>query len=75
MAEGQSMTVAGVVADVLAGEAGDFLRKAMALVARELMEAEISAQIGAGPGRGERHATASRRARSTASTSSSACRG
>ena len=50
MAEGQSMTVAGVVADVLAGEAGDFLREAVALVARELMEAEISQQIGAGRG-------------------------
>jgi len=27
MAEGHSMTVADVVADVLAGEAGDFLRE------------------------------------------------
>jgi putative transposase len=50
MAEGQSMTVADVVADVLAGEAGDFRREAVALVARELMEAEISAQIGAARG-------------------------
>jgi len=50
MAEGHSMTVAAVVADVLAGEAGDFLRDAVELVARELMEAEISAQIGAGRG-------------------------
>ena len=50
MAEGHSMTVADVVADVLAGEAGDFLHEAVALVARELMEAEISAQIGAGHG-------------------------
>ena len=50
MADGQSMTVAHVVADVLAGEAGDFLREAVTLVARELMEAEISAQIGAGWG-------------------------
>ena len=50
MAEGQSMTVAEVVADVLAGEAGDFLREAVALVARELMEAEVSAEIGAGRG-------------------------
>jgi hypothetical protein len=41
MAEGQSMTVADVVADVLAGEAGDFLREAVELVARELMEAEV----------------------------------
>ena len=50
MAEGQSMTVADVVADVLAGEAGDFLREAVELVARELMEAEISAEIGAARG-------------------------
>ena len=50
MAEGHSMTVAAVVADVLAGEAGDFLRGAVELVARELMEAEISAQIGAARG-------------------------
>jgi len=50
MAEGQSMTVAEVVADVLAGEAGDFLREAVTLVARELMEAEISAEIGAARG-------------------------
>ncbi len=50
MAEGHSMTVADVVADVLAGEAGDFLREAVALVARELMEAEISARIGAARG-------------------------
>lgn len=51
MAEGQSITVADVVADVLAGEAGDFLREAVALVARELMEAEISVQIGAERGK------------------------
>ena len=50
MAEGHSMTVAAVVADVLAGEAGDFLRDTVELVARELMEAEISAQIGAARG-------------------------
>jgi len=35
---------------VLAGEAGDFLREAVTLVARELMEAEISAEIGAARG-------------------------
>jgi len=50
MAEDHSMTVADVVADVLAGEAGDFLREAVELVARELMEAEISAEIGASRG-------------------------
>jgi hypothetical protein len=41
MAEGQRMTAADVVAKVLAGEHGDFVREAVALVARELMEAEI----------------------------------
>ncbi len=51
MAEGDSMTVADVVAGVLAGEAGDFLREAVELVARELMEAEISAEIGAAHGK------------------------
>jgi hypothetical protein len=56
MAEGHSMTVADVVAGVLAGEAGDFLREAVELVARELMEAEISAEIGRRPRRGERGA-------------------
>jgi transposase-like protein len=50
MAEGQSMTVADVVANVLAGEHGDFVREAVAIVARELMEAEVSAEIGAGYG-------------------------
>ena len=50
MAEGQSMTAADVVAKVLGGEHADFLREAVALVARELMEAEIAAEIGAGRG-------------------------
>ena len=44
------MTVADVVANVLAGEHGDFVREAVAIVARELMEAEVSAEIGAGRG-------------------------
>ena len=35
------------VAGVLAGEHGDFVREAVALVARELMEAEISSEVGA----------------------------
>jgi putative transposase len=47
MAEDQRMTTAGVVARVMAGEHGDFVRDAVALVARELMEAEISAEVGA----------------------------
>jgi putative transposase len=50
MAEDRRMTVADVVEGVLAGEHGDFVREAVAIVARELMEAEISAQVGAGLG-------------------------
>ncbi len=50
MAEGQRMAVADVVQRVLAGEHGDFVREAVELVARELMEAEISTEIGAGRG-------------------------
>jgi transposase-like protein len=47
MAEVQRMTTADVVAKVMAGEHGDFVRDAVALVARELMEAEVSAEVGA----------------------------
>jgi transposase-like protein len=48
MADGQSMTtVADVVAQVRDGRLEDFVREAVALVAREVMEAEISAEIGA----------------------------
>jgi putative transposase len=47
MAEGQRMTVADVVAKTMDGRLEDFVREAVALVARELMEAEISAEIGA----------------------------
>jgi len=47
MAEDRRMTAADVVAKVMAGEHGDFVRDAVALVARELMEAEISAEVGA----------------------------
>jgi transposase-like protein len=50
MAESQSMTTAEVVAKTLIDEHADFLRDAVAMVARELMEAEISGQIGAGRG-------------------------
>ena len=46
MAEGQSMTVADVVARTMDGRLQDFVREAVALVARELMEGEISAEIG-----------------------------
>ena len=47
MAESQSMTTAEVVAKTLIDEHSDFLREAVAVVARELMEAEISTEIGA----------------------------
>jgi len=47
MAEANRMTTADVVAKVMAGEHGDFVREAVVLVARELMEAEISMEVGA----------------------------
>jgi transposase-like protein len=47
MAEGQSMTVADVVAQVRDGRLEDFVREAVLLVARELMEAEVSGEVGA----------------------------
>src|SRR3954468_12023561 len=47
MAEGQRMTVADVVAQVRVGRLEDFVREAVVLVARELMEAEISGEVGA----------------------------
>jgi len=47
MAESQSMTTAEVVAKTMIDEHADFLREAVAIVARELMEAEISTEIGA----------------------------
>ena len=50
MVEGQSMTVADVVAKAMDGRLEDFVKEAVALVARELMEGEISADIGAGLG-------------------------
>jgi putative transposase len=50
MAGGQRMTVADVVAKTMDGRLEDFVREAVALVARELMDAEISKEIGAGLG-------------------------
>jgi transposase-like protein len=50
MADGQSMTVADVVAKTMDGRLEDFVREAVAVVARELMEGEISAEIGAALG-------------------------
>jgi putative transposase len=52
MAEDRMMTPADVVARAMAGEHGDLLRDAVALVVRELMEAEVATLTGAG--RGER---------------------
>ena len=50
MAEGHSMTVADVVAKTMDGRLEDFVREAVALVVRELMEAEVSVEVGAGRG-------------------------
>lgn len=50
MAESQSMTSAGVVAKALIEEHSDFLRESVAMIAAEIMEAEIARQIGAGKG-------------------------
>jgi putative transposase len=51
MAEGQSMTtVADVVGQVRDGRLEDMVREAVVLVTRELMEAEITAEVGAGLG-------------------------
>ena len=51
MVEGQSMTtVADVVSQVRDGRLEDLVREAVVLVTRELMEAEIAAEVGAGLG-------------------------
>jgi transposase-like protein len=48
MAEGHRMTAAaGAVEELLRSEQVDVLRESVALVVRELMEAEVAAQIGA----------------------------
>ncbi|MGH2842380.1 MAG: IS256 family transposase [Solirubrobacteraceae bacterium] len=47
MVEDRSMTVGDVVAKRMDGRLEDFVREAVALVARQLMEGEISAEIGA----------------------------
>jgi putative transposase len=52
MAEDRMTTAADVVAKAMGGEHGDLLRDAVALVVRELMEAEVQTLTGAG--RGER---------------------
>ncbi len=50
MTDGQSMTTRELVRRTLLDEHGDFLREAVAMVAAQLMEAEVTAQIGAGRG-------------------------
>ncbi len=47
MVEDQRMTVADVVAQVRDGRLEDFVREAVELVAREIMEGEISERVGA----------------------------
>ena len=50
MAESRRMTTPEVVAKTMMDEHADFLREAVAVVAGELMEAEITAEIGAARG-------------------------
>jgi putative transposase len=50
MVEAHRMTVADVVAQVGDGRLEDFVREAVLLVAREVMEAEISGEVGAALG-------------------------
>jgi putative transposase len=50
MTDTQSMTTQELVRRTLLDEHGDFLKEAVALVAAQLMDAEITAQIGAGHG-------------------------
>jgi hypothetical protein len=48
MAEGQRMTAGDVVAQVRDGRLEDFVREAVVLVARELMEADVRTRIAKG---------------------------
>jgi putative transposase len=50
MAERQRMTMEQVVSDVMSSEHADVLREAVRLVAQELMEADVTALIGAAHG-------------------------
>src|SRR3954451_12139039 len=50
MADRQSMTTQELVRRTLLEEHGDFLREAVAIVAAQLMDGEITAEIGAGHG-------------------------
>ena len=60
MAEGQMMTPADVAAQLLRGEHGDLLRDAVALVCGELMDAEMTAHVGAAYGETSEARTAQR---------------
>ena len=60
MAEGQMMTPADVAAQLLRGEHGDLLRDAVAVVCRELMDAEMTAHVGAAHGETSEARTAQR---------------
>ena len=50
MTDTQSMTTQELVRRTLLDEHGDFLKEAVAIVAAQLMDAEVTAQIGAGHG-------------------------
>jgi transposase-like protein len=50
MTDTQSMTTRELVRRTLLDEHGDFLKEAVAMVAAQLMDAEVTAQIGAGHG-------------------------
>ena len=50
MADTQSMTTQELIRRTLLDEHGDFFKQAVAIVAAQLMDAEITAQIGAGHG-------------------------
>ena len=52
MTDGQSMTTQELVRRTLLDEHGDFLKEAVAMVVAQLMEAEITAEIGAAHRRG-----------------------
>jgi len=60
MAEDRMMTAADVALQVMGGEHGDLLRDAIVLVCREVMEAEITARVGAEHGERSSERTAHR---------------
>ena len=62
MAEDRMMTAADVALQVMGGEHGDLLRDAIVLVCREVMEAEITARVGAEHGERSSERTAHRTA-------------